>query len=281
MDKSSLEALLSRYNWLMGIATISVAVGILGEYVAHFLFEKGKRSKLEIAVSVAFGVLVLGGVSGEYIFGSKLSSASEELQRMADAEVARLNGEAGEARRSAAGAMERIATAEMQVAQAREATARASAQAAGANERAGKLEVEAAEQRERAAKAEHDLLAIEERMAPRHITLAQEKKLRADLKPLALKTITVFVISGDPETARFGDLLSGALKSAGLNVVSNMGLLVGNVTAGISMTIGNSRITDANILANALADAGLAMKPVPAQHSEDAEALLLTIGPKN
>jgi hypothetical protein len=281
MDKSALEALLSKYNWWMGVSTIAVALGILGEYVAHFLFEKGKASKSEIALSIVFGVLVLGGVSGEYIFGSKLSNASAELQRTADSEVARLNKEAAEARQSAAGAVERIAIAEKQLAEAREETAKALAQAAGANERAGKLELEAAGQRERAARAEHDLLGIQERLAPRRITLSQQGKLRADLKSLALKKVIVLTVSGDPETATFGDLLTNALKSAGLDAERASGLTVGGVTSGISMQVGNDRTIDANILANALVDAGLAAKPVPAEHAGDAELLQLIVGPKN
>jgi hypothetical protein len=283
MDKSSLEALLSRYNWLMGISTISVAVGILGEYVAHFLFEKGERRKLEIGVSVAFGVLVLGGVSGEYIFGSKLSNASEELQRMADNEVARLNKEAGQAREAASGAMERIASGETQVAQAQEATAKASAQAAAANERARKLEVEAAEQRERAAKAEHDLLEIQERMAPRRITAAQEVRLLNDLKPLAGKHVAVFVLAGQPENEAFGYALSSALQKASLEVEIQPGTMLGGgpVQPGISLIVGKNRLADANILAKALADADLAAKPISAQRSDtDDELLQILIAPR-
>jgi hypothetical protein len=267
----------------MGISTISVAVGILGEYVAHFLFEKGERRKLEIGVSVAFGVLVLGGVSGEYIFGSKLSNASEELQRMADNEVARLNKEAGQAREAASGAMERIASGETQVAQAQEATAKASAQAAAANERARKLEVEAAEQRERAAKAEHDLLEIQERMAPRRITAAQEVRLLNDLKPLAGKHVAVFVLAGQPENEAFGYALSSALQKASLEVEIQPGTMLGGgpVQPGISLIVGKNRLADANILAKALADADLAAKPISAQRSDtDDELLQILIAPR-
>src|SRR5271157_4207521 len=51
MDKTALEQLLSRYNWWMGLSTVAVAVGILGEYGAHFVFEKeARRNRLEMAI---------------------------------------------------------------------------------------------------------------------------------------------------------------------------------------------------------------------------------------
>ena len=53
----------------MGISTIAVAVGILGEYVAHFVFEEEvRRNKREMAVSILFGVL--GGWGGPLLNGS-------------------------------------------------------------------------------------------------------------------------------------------------------------------------------------------------------------------
>jgi hypothetical protein len=71
MDKSALEQLISTYNRWISVATVAVAVGILGEYVAHFTFEKeARRNRLELSISMLFGVLVLGGVVGEYVFGS-------------------------------------------------------------------------------------------------------------------------------------------------------------------------------------------------------------------
>jgi hypothetical protein len=98
MDKHALEQLLSSYNWWMGVSTIAVAVGILGEYVAHFVFEdEARRDKREMAVSILFGVLVLGGVVGEYVFGKRLTQVSEQLQQIAEAEVAQSNKDAAQA----------------------------------------------------------------------------------------------------------------------------------------------------------------------------------------
>jgi outer membrane murein-binding lipoprotein Lpp len=134
MDKNVLEQLLSSYNWWMGLSTIAVAIGILGEYVAHFIFEEeARRNRLQMIVSVLFGVLVLGGVVGEYLFGKKLSQVSEQLQQVADAEVAQFNREAAQARRDAE---------------------TAKGDAAKANERAAKNETESAQLRKEA-EAEH------------------------------------------------------------------------------------------------------------------------------
>src|SRR6202142_3961228 len=134
MDKNALEQLLSSYNWWMGISTIAVAIGILGEYVAHFIFEEeARRNKREMAVSILFGALVLGGVVGEYVFGKRLTQVSEQLQQTADAEVARSNKDAAQARRDAE--------------TAKGDAAKANEKAGSANERASKNEREAAQLR--------------------------------------------------------------------------------------------------------------------------------------
>src|SRR5208337_3168433 len=86
----------------MGVSTIAVALGILGEYVAHFIFEEeARRNKREMAISILFGALVLGGVVGEYVFGKRLTQVSEQLQQIADEAVAQSNKDAAQARRDA------------------------------------------------------------------------------------------------------------------------------------------------------------------------------------
>jgi hypothetical protein len=248
MDKAGLEALLARIDiWL-----------------------------------VVFGAVVVVGVAGESFFGVRHWWNSRKLQALQNAEseaqhgeIARLNNETAKARDSAA-------KAEAQATQAGEGTAKALANAAAANERAGKLELEAASQRERAAKAEHDLLEIQERLAPRRITASQQGKLTADLRSLALRKVVVLTVSLDPETVSFGDLLTDALKSAGLNAERVSHAILGSVASGISMQVGNNRTIDSKILAFALVDAGLAAKPVPFSYNVgDAELLQLIVGPKN
>jgi hypothetical protein len=103
MDKNALEQLMSSYNWWMGAATIAVAVGILGEYLTHFIFEKeARRNKLQVVLTILFGVAVLGGVVGEFLCGHKLSQVSDELQRIADKEVADANLQIAQANERAA-----------------------------------------------------------------------------------------------------------------------------------------------------------------------------------
>src|SRR5579872_478571 len=102
MDKNALEQLLSAYNWWIGASTVAVAVGILGEYVAQFIFEEeATRNRKEMVISILCGVLVLGGVVGEFVFGEKLSQVSASLQRAADLEVAQANEMAESARKEA------------------------------------------------------------------------------------------------------------------------------------------------------------------------------------
>lgn len=87
----------------MGFSTVFVALGILGEYIAHFVFDKEARhKKLEMATTIVFGVMVLGGVVGEYLAGDRLSQVARAIQQASDLEVSRLNEEAAEARRMAA-----------------------------------------------------------------------------------------------------------------------------------------------------------------------------------
>jgi hypothetical protein len=42
VDKNTLEHLLYSYNWGMGLSTVAVAIGILGEYV-HTLYSRKRR----------------------------------------------------------------------------------------------------------------------------------------------------------------------------------------------------------------------------------------------
>ena len=95
--------------------------------------------------------------------------------------------------------------------------------------------------------------------------------------------MVVAFISGVPEIAAFAGLLASKLKTAGLLVdAPSPVLLLGNVNPGITVVIGANRLGDADILARALVDAGLASTPVPATKDDNnAETLQITIGPKN
>lgn len=102
MDNSVLEELLDKDNWLMGLSTIAVAIGIFGEYVVHFAFERRNRDNwFTTTFTLLFGAFVLGGVVGEYIFGSRLSQVSKQIQLNAYAQVAELQKDAANARKEA------------------------------------------------------------------------------------------------------------------------------------------------------------------------------------
>jgi outer membrane murein-binding lipoprotein Lpp len=191
VDKNALEHLLSSYNWWMGVSTVAVAIGILGEYVAHFIFEEdARRNKREMAVSILFGVLVLGGVVGEYIFGKKLSQASEQLQQMADAEVAQSNKDAAQARRDAE--------------TAKGDAAKANEKAGKANERASKNEKEAAQLRKDAAK-------LEASVEWRRLSKEQKKAFADKLKRYAGQRAAIRYNSGDSEGASFAASIADVL----------------------------------------------------------------------
>jgi hypothetical protein len=219
--------------------------------------------------------LVAVGVVGEFLVDRVSGPIIKRRDAAQQAEIARFNKEAGDARTSAANA-------EARAAQVGEGTAKALAQAAAANERATKLEVEAAQQRERAAKAERDLLELQQRMAPRVISGAQEAKLLAALKPLSGKNVAVFFVTGLPETEKFARALAASLTKAGLNVQIQPGVRFGSTAeAGISLTIGKNRMADAGILADALVGAEVAtVKPIPAEESKDDELLQIIVAPK-
>jgi hypothetical protein len=124
---------------------------------------------------------------------------------------------------------------------------------------------------------------IEERLADRYISPEQTARLVQDLKPLHGKKLAIAFISGVPETSKFSTILATKLRNAGMSVDAPVPmLLLGNVSPGIAMVIGQNRLSDAEILGIALVNAGLASKPVPAQKDENnAETLQLTVGPKN
>ena len=102
MGKGELESLLSKYNSEMGLATIVIAIGIFGDYIARFLFDREKRSRREWISTTVFFACILGGTLGGYWFGEKLSQTSSKLQRLSDGEVATAQRDAEQAKAQAA-----------------------------------------------------------------------------------------------------------------------------------------------------------------------------------
>jgi hypothetical protein len=199
MDKNALEQLLSSYNWWMGVSTIAVAVGILGEYVAHFVFEEeARRNKREMAASILFGVLVLGGVVGEYVFGKKLTQVSEQLQQIADTEVAQSNRDAAAARKDAevartqsAATYERAAQAEQHAAQENARAAKALESAEVARKNAEGFQLQIAQANERAADAERETARLTQRVADRTLTDGQATSVAGKINPFGGQRIQI------------------------------------------------------------------------------------------
>lgn len=252
MDKNALEQLLSSYNWWMGLSTIAVAIGILGEYVAHFVSEEeARRNKREMMVSILFGAMVLGGVVGEYIFGKRLTQVSEQLQQIADAEVAQANKDAAQARKDAeivkqqsADTNERAAKAEKHAAEENVLAAKALEAAEVARKNAEGFQLQIAQSNERAANAEKSAAEanakyeeerkarwlIERRMADRTITSEQRQKMLQALTLHALKGIkpehivVQSLLSEGREALQYANEIADVFKSAGWDVSPPTGL---------------------------------------------------------
>jgi hypothetical protein len=221
-------------------------------------------------------LLVAVGVVGEFLVDRISSPLIKRRDAAQQAEIARFNREAEEARQASSGAMERIAEAQKE-------TARVSAAAAAANERAARLEKEAAELKKQAEEEHLARVKIEERLAPRTVSPAQAAKLMSDLSALRGKTVKIQFITGNPEIVGFVDSLEKPLAQVGLSVTKTPIMILGNVQPGITLQIGVNRMAEAEILANALVNAELAPRPVPAEQLTDparVNDLIILVGPK-
>jgi hypothetical protein len=231
-------------------------------------FSIRKMSKEGLEASIAtmetliqvFALLVAVGITGvvglgarHWLLNRRLQAVlhTEQLER--DTRIAELNKEAWDARQAASGAMEHAAKAEERVAIANRKT-----------------------EEEKLAR-----MKLEERLIPRQIDLEQVIGLLVDLNPLKGKKVIVFFFSDDPETAIFAQRLGKIMTDAGLVVEFRPGMIVGAVKPGISLSYSADRLSEANILAQALIRAGLVDKPILTEHTQRRDDLTLAIGPKN
>ena len=223
MDKTALEQLLFSYNWWMGVSTVAVAVGILGEYVAHFIFEEdARRNRLEMGISILFGALVLGGVVGEYIFGKELSQVSDQLQQIADTDVAHANQDAAAAhkeaelaRQQSAATYERASKAEQYAAQENVRAAKALESAETARKSAEGLNLQIAQANERAAVAERETALLKAAMADRTLTDEQVRAIATKLNPYWGQEYEVTAYWDSKESMGITDRIHAALQLAG------------------------------------------------------------------
>jgi hypothetical protein len=198
---------------------------------------------------------------------------SDELQALKDTELSRFQTEA---QRDIAQANEKAQEAIKGQKQLESATEQARLKQREAERATAELQLRV--EREKLARVK-----IEERLADRYISPEQAAILSNELKPLRGKKVVVGFVSGVPETAKFSTILATKLRDAGMSADEPMAmLLLGKVNPGIAMVIGKNRLSDAEILGNALVNSGLASKPVPAEmENNNWETLQLTVGPKN
>jgi hypothetical protein len=199
------------------------------------------------------GFFVAIGVAGEFLgdfIASPIIKRRDAAQR---AEIARLNKDAEDARKSAGEAIERAA----------------------------KLEKEAAELNRKAEEERLARVKLEEYNAPRRITEKQAEVLLGELKPLKGKKLILMTLVGDPETSAFAQRLLALLKSAGPDVAPSSGMMT-ITPSGLSFTFGKNRGSDAEAIGNALINANIASKPIRAQIDEqNPDNLTLVVAPKH
>src|SRR5712664_257469 len=198
-------------------------------------------------------LLVAIGVVGEFLVDRVSGPIIKRRDAAQQAEIARLNKEAGDARRDASEAIERAA----------------------------KLEKDAAELNRKAEEERLARVKLEEYNAPRRITDKQAEILLAELKPMKGKKLILMTLVGDPETASFAERLFTILKSAGIEVVPNSGMMT-ITPSGLSFTAGTNRVSDLEVMGAALIKARIATKPIQVQtEGQSPDNLTLVVGAKH
>ncbi|MBZ5668625.1 MAG: hypothetical protein LAO04_02720 [Acidobacteriia bacterium] len=180
-----------------------------------------------------FGVLVAIGIVGEVGVGVRswiLNRRLQAIERVEDmeqrTEIARLNREAGDARKDAALAIERASSAEENLAGANERAALAEQHAAEASAKAEGFRLDIAKANERAADAnriaEQERLArlqLEARLADRVLTPDGQSRLTALAATFPHGTrIDIFMFGGTLEIANITQSINKSLAAGGWTV---------------------------------------------------------------
>jgi hypothetical protein len=210
MDKSVLEAALSHYNSLMGWATIAVAVGIGGEYTAHFISNREKGRKA--IITLVFALCVLLGVIGEYWYGSQLSTTAEQIQRTSDKEVSNAQDRLTAAESGLADAIREASAAKTAASEAYERAAKANGRAIANEKKAAQLSKDAAEAHQKQAVAELQLAVITKNQNPRWSRMADFEKA---LKRKPTGQVQIMYTPDDGEAYQVAMFIHSALFSSG------------------------------------------------------------------
>jgi len=113
MDKNALEQAIITANRWIEASEIVLLIGIFGEYCGIYVLEKTVRRKTMTTVAkIAFAMLVMAGIWGEFRFGKEQSSYLELLQQANDTELERAREATAEARKSGADFLSRATQAE-------------------------------------------------------------------------------------------------------------------------------------------------------------------------
>jgi hypothetical protein len=96
-DVGSLKSALAFNDAWSGYCTIAVFVGLVFEYAILFWSERERLTPKKVVLSVIAGLLIAGGVGGEYFFGSKASEVTRTLEGISEQRIADSNREAKQA----------------------------------------------------------------------------------------------------------------------------------------------------------------------------------------
>jgi len=175
----------------------------------------------------------------------------------------------------------KLTAARTELAQQQERAAKAEADAAEAKTSAANAEVRAAETSRKADEERIARLKIEAQLAPRRVSGEQETIMKPGLGKFKIPNISLFVMTGNPEVADFASDLERLFKNAGLAVDVTPGIAFGGNARGLSAAVGQNRVGDARLLAEALKAGGIISEPLPV-HLANAQPdrLELTIAPK-
>jgi hypothetical protein len=220
--------------------------------------------KLDVWLQV-FAVIVAVGVLGEAIFGVRHILLSRRLRSLTKAEdisrqadIARLNKEAADARKDAEAAHVLAKGFERDIAAANRVAAEANRIA----------------ESERLARTK-----IEEKLAPRRLTEEQCNKIKAGLGNFRGAHLGIGVFS-DPESGRFADELIPCIEAAGITTERGLVFPLVPVRTGLSLVVGDAMHAFADKITEVLASAGLCELPMPYIKSAANTAISLHIGPK-
>ena len=177
LSKSATSAALHVSEIVLLLFGVVLVVGLIGEYAESERWKKWVK---------LFEMMVIIGVAGELLADGGIFLFSRQLEAISEVEIAGLNKEAGEARRTAG----------------------------EANERAANVERHAAQLAKNAEDERLERVKLQEKMAWRKLTPEQAKRIVDKLKPFSGTPYDLYA-NPDPESLNFLETVDTVLHSAG------------------------------------------------------------------